>query len=53
VKAALLWRFDPAFGERVRRLAALGFHTAESIGPYQVLLRSDVAAAGGTDVGTP
>ena len=48
VRAALLWRFDPSFQDRVSRLEDLGFRTASSIGPYQILLRHDVALAPGT-----
>ena len=39
VRAALLWRFDPNFEDRVSRLEDVGFRTASSIGPYQILLR--------------
>ncbi|HET7581363.1 MAG TPA: hypothetical protein VFL75_01260 [Candidatus Limnocylindria bacterium] len=45
VKAALLWMFDPAFNDRVRRLQELGFHVASISGPYEVLLRDDVGGA--------
>jgi len=47
VRAALLWRFDPSFQDRVSRLEDLGFRMASSIGPYQILLRRDAAMAPG------
>ena len=48
VRAALLWRFDPNFQDRVSRLEDVGFRTASSIGPYQILLRRDIATVPGT-----
>lgn len=46
VRAAILVQTDPAFDGREKRLEALGFRMARSIGLYAVLLR-DVPAAGG------
>lgn len=42
VRAALLWRFDPSFDDRVRRLTQVGFRVTEAVGPYQILLRTDL-----------
>ena len=39
VVAALLYKPDPAYTDRMARLAALGFREDRSFGPYGVLIR--------------
>jgi hypothetical protein len=43
VRAAILVRIDPAYGERSRRLEALGFHELPPVGIYAVLVRGATA----------
>jgi hypothetical protein len=44
VGAVLLHEPDPAFGQRLRRLEALGFSESRAFGPYRVLLRDGVGS---------